>query len=99
MRYIRALKLDCSPAGDGIESEHLRYGIETQIPMHISNMLSLCIRYSVVPDTNGLLIPIPKKPGCDTSVHGRPQGGGGGNRGHLPPPGNSDMGAPPPRII
>ena len=39
MRYIRALKLGCSPAGDGIESEHLRYGIETQIPMHISNML------------------------------------------------------------
>ena len=62
MRYIRALKLGCSPAGDGIESEHLRYGIETQIPMHISNMLSLCIRYSVVHDsfTNGLLIPIPK---------------------------------------
>ena len=70
VRYIRALKLGCSPAGDGIESEHLRYGIETQIPMHISNMLSLCIRYSVVPDsfTNGLLIPIPKKSGCDTSV-------------------------------
>ena len=63
MRYIRALKLGCSPAGDGIESEHLRYGIETLIPIHISNMLSLCIRYSVVPDnfTNGLLIPIPKK--------------------------------------
>ena len=63
MRYIRALKLGCSPTGDGIESEHLRYGIETQIPMHISNMLSLCIRYSVVLGsfTNGLLIPIPKK--------------------------------------
>ena len=49
MRYIRSLKLGCSPAGDLIESEHLRYEIETQIPMHISNMLSLCIRYSVVP--------------------------------------------------
>ena len=32
MRYTRALKLGCSPAGDGIESEHLKYGIETQIP-------------------------------------------------------------------
>ena len=64
MRYIRSLKLGCSPAGDLIESEHLRYEIETQIPMHISNMLSLCIRYSVVPDrfTNGLFIP------CDTLV-------------------------------
>ena len=33
-------------------------------------MLSLCIKYSVnVPDifTNGMLVPIPKKPGCDTS--------------------------------
>ena len=70
MRYIRALKLDCSPAGDGIESQHLRYGIETQIPIHISNMLSLCIQYSVEPGsfTTSLLIPIPKNSGCDTSV-------------------------------
>ena len=31
--------------------------------------MSLCIKYSVVPDifTNGMLVPIPKKPGCDTS--------------------------------
>ena len=33
-------------------------------------MLTLCVQFGVVPDnfTNGLLIPIPKKAGCDTSV-------------------------------
>ena len=70
VKYICALKLNCSPAGDGIESEHLRHSINSDIPRHISNMLSLCLRFSVVPDSfaNGLLIPIPKKAGCDTSL-------------------------------
>ena len=33
-------------------------------------MLTLCVQFGVVPDnfTNGLLIPIPKKAGCDISV-------------------------------
>ena len=33
-------------------------------------MLTLCVQFGVVPDsfTNGLLIPIPKKAGCDTSI-------------------------------
>ena len=63
VKYICALKLNCSPAGDGIESEHLRHGINSDISRHISNMLYLCLRFSVVPDSfaNGLLIPIPKK--------------------------------------
>ena len=54
---------------DGITAEHLLYGIDSNIPHQIANILSLCIKYSVVPDifTNGMLVPIPKKPGCDTS--------------------------------
>ena len=68
-RYICKLKLNCSPANDGITAEHLLYGIDSNIPHQVANMLSLCIKYSVVPDifTNGMLVPIPKKPGCDTS--------------------------------
>ena len=68
-RYICKLKLNYSPAIDGINAEHLLYGIDSNIPHQIANMLSLCIKYSVVPDifTNGMLVPIPKKPGCDTS--------------------------------
>ena len=69
-RYICKLKLNCSPAIDGITAEHLLYGIDSNIPHQIANMLSLCIKYSVVPDifTNGMLVPIPMKPGCDTSI-------------------------------
>ena len=69
-QVVHNFLLNCSPAGDGIESEHLRHGINSDIPRHISNMLSLCLRFSVVPDSfaNGLLIPIPKKAGCDTSL-------------------------------
>ena len=61
VKYICALKLNCSPAGDSIESEHLRQGISSDISTHISIMLSLCLRFSVVPGSfaNGLLIPIP----------------------------------------
>ena len=68
-RYICKLKLNCSPANDGITAEHLLHGIDSNIPHQVANMLSLCIKYSVVPDifTNGKLVPIPKKPGCDTS--------------------------------
>ena len=68
-RYICKLKLNCSPAIDGITAEHLLYGIDSNNPHQIANMLSLCIKYSVVPDifTKGMLVPIPKKPGCDNS--------------------------------
>ena len=54
---------------DGITAEHLLYGIDSNIHHQIANMLSLCIKYSVVPNiiTNGMLVPIPKKPGCDIS--------------------------------
>ena len=33
-------------------------------------MLTLCVQFGVAPDifTNGLLIPIPKKAGCDKSI-------------------------------
>ena len=61
-RYICKLKLNCSPANDGITAEHLLYGIDSNIPHQATNMLSLCIKYCVVPEifTNGMLVPIPK---------------------------------------
>ena len=68
-RYICKLKLNCSPAIEGITVEHLFYGIDSNIPHQVTNILSLCIKYSVVLDIfiNGMLVPIPKKPGCNTS--------------------------------
>ena len=44
-QYICKLKLNCSPANDGITAEHLLYGIDSNIPHQVANMLSLCIKY------------------------------------------------------
>ena len=64
------LKRNSAPAADGITAEHLIYSADSDIVRHITKMLTLCVQFGVVPDnfTNGLLIPIPKKAGCDTSV-------------------------------
>ena len=53
-----------------ITAEHLVHGADSDIIRHIADMLTLCVQFGVVPDnfTNGTLVPIPKKPGCDTSI-------------------------------
>ena len=62
-RYIKKLKLDCAPSGDGITAEHLLYGMNSTITSSIAQMLTLCIKFSVVPDSfaNGLLTPNSKE--------------------------------------
>ena len=69
-KYIHKLKRNSAPAADGITAEHLIYCVNSDIIRYITNMLTLCVQFGVVPDsfTNGLLIPIPKKAGCDTSI-------------------------------
>ena len=69
-KYIQKLKRNSAPAADGITAEHLIYSADSDMVRHITKMLTLCVQFGVVPDnfTNGLLIPIPKKAGCDTSV-------------------------------
>ena len=66
---IKQLKLYASPAQNGITAEHLIYALDSQIIDHLSYMLTLCIPFDVVPDTfrRGVLIPIPKKAGCDNT--------------------------------
>ena len=68
-RLIKQLKLNASPAQDGITAEHLVYALDSKIISHLSYMLTLCIQFGVVPDNfrRGVLIPIPKKTGCDTT--------------------------------
>ena len=48
-RYIKKLHLGSSPGIDGIVSEHLKYAINSGIARHLSVMLSLCLRYGIVP--------------------------------------------------
>ena len=69
-KYIHKLKRISAPAADGITAEHLIYCANSDIIRYITNMLTLCVQFGVVPDsfTNGLVIPIPKKAGCDTSI-------------------------------
>ena len=68
-QLIRQLKLNASPAQDGITAEHLICALDSQIIDHLSYMLTLCIQFGVVPENfrRGVLIPIPKKSGCDTT--------------------------------
>ena len=48
---------------DGISSEHYKYVMDTIVPLHLSSILTLCLRYGIIPDTffHGILIPIYKK--------------------------------------
>ena len=69
-KYIHNLKRNSAPAAYGITAEHLVHGADNDIIRHIADMLTVCVHIGVVPDnfTNGTLVLIPKKPGCDTSI-------------------------------
>ena len=63
-RYIKRLKNNTAPGLDGITSEHLKYGLNSSLPVHLSVLLTLCFRFGIVPDSfsMGVLVPILKKP-------------------------------------
>ena len=64
------LKLNCAPANDGITAEHLRHGIESPLIDVMTSMLSVCLKFGVVPSSfrTGVLVPILKKSGCEAAV-------------------------------
>ena len=66
---IKQLSKNSSPDMDGVTAEHLTHCIGTDLINNLSVMFSLCIQCGVVPDSfrSGILVPIPKKSGCDTS--------------------------------
>ena len=51
-------------------TEHLKYAAESSIVKHLSSMLTLCIKFGIVPKSfsSGLLVPLLKKPTLDPSV-------------------------------
>ena len=55
---------------DGISAEHIKWARHSIIISHLCQMLSVCIRFGIVPDsfTKGLLIPLIKKPNIDPSI-------------------------------
>jgi exonuclease III len=66
---IRDLKLGRSAGPDGILSEHLLYSSSYFLHALISDLLSICVSFHVVPAafTTGILIPVLKKPHLDTA--------------------------------
>ena len=62
IKLIKQLKMGCSPGIDQISSAHLT--------LHLSNMLSLCVRYGFMPESfhNWVLVPIPTKNNLEPSL-------------------------------
>jgi len=72
IRYIQKLKMGAAAGYDGITPGHLKHSVITSLPLHLSCLMTICLRYSVVPDdyTIGALIPIPKQ----GKSHDKPDG-------------------------
>ena len=70
VKSIKRLKLGRSHGHDGVQSEHLRYALGTGVEKILSEILTICGIYSVLPESFviGLLVPILKKPTLDPSV-------------------------------
>ena len=61
-RYIKQPKCGISPGVDGISAEHLKCAVNTNLPTYLSVLLTLCVRFGLVPDTflTGVLVPLRK---------------------------------------
>ena len=75
-RYLEKLRMGCAAGIDGVSAEHIKYAKDPKMNGVICDMLTLCIRFGIVPDsfTKGLLIPLLKKPNIDPTLpqHYRP---------------------------
>jgi len=69
-KYVHKLNMAASPGNNGIDAHHIKYGCDAGLAIFISYILTLCLRFSVVPQSfyHGILIPIPKKSNCDKSL-------------------------------
>ena len=62
VKYVKLLTCGKAPGVDGLATEHYIHGLESPLPLHISSILTLCLRHGLVPDTflHGIIIPIYK---------------------------------------
>ena len=62
--YIAMLNSGSSTGMDGIMTEHLKYATESSIVNYLSSMVTLCLKFGIVPTSfsSGLLVPLLKKP-------------------------------------
>ena len=68
-RIVKKLRRGCSAGADGITPEHLYYSTGTHLALHLSILLTLCLRFGCFPDSfcTGIVVPILKKPQLDPS--------------------------------
>ena len=68
--YVKRLKLGRCGGSDGILAEHMKYGLGSGISRVLSVVMTICVRFSVLPASFrlGTLIPVLKKPTLDPSV-------------------------------
>ena len=65
------MRTGCSPGSlDGVTAEHLFHGLNTVLPMLLSDMFTICTRFGIVPDAFfcGTLVPILKKSNLDPTI-------------------------------
>ena len=62
VKCIKLLTYGKAPGVDGLAAEHYIHGLASSLPLHISSILTLCLRHGLVPDTflHGVLIPLYK---------------------------------------
>ena len=62
VKCVKLLACGKAPGVDGLAAEHYIHGLESLLPLHISSVLTLCLRHGLVPDTflHGVLIPLYK---------------------------------------
>ena len=68
-RLIKRMRRGCSPGVDGVTPEHLFYSLDSSLPLHLSMLLTTCLRYGRIPQAFclGRLVPVLKKPQLDPS--------------------------------
>ena len=48
--YVKKLKNNSTPGCDGITTEHLKYALDSKLPLHLCVLFSLCVRTGITPD-------------------------------------------------
>ena len=69
-KYIKCLKSETAPGIDGIQPEHLKYSLNSNLPSLLSNLFTVCLRFGIIPDSfcKELLVPVLKKSSLDPTV-------------------------------
>ena len=66
VNYVSKLRLGCAAGVDDISAENIKWARYSKIIPHLCQMLSVCVRFDIVPDS--FTIPLIKKPNIDPPI-------------------------------